>query len=46
MEAAMHPAETAYYYFVSDGNGHHRFSASLDEHNRNVAALRRIVGKR
>jgi UPF0755 protein len=44
LQAAMHPAETKFYYFVSDGNGHHRFSSSLEEHNRNVAALRRAVG--
>ncbi len=42
LQAAMHPAQTAYYYFVSDGNGHHRFAATLEEHNRNVAALRRV----
>ena len=46
LEAAMHPAETHYLYFVSDGNGHHRFSDSLEEHNRNVAALRRAVARR
>jgi UPF0755 protein len=44
LQAAMHPAETKFYYFVSDGNGHHRFSSTLEEHNRNVAALRRAVG--
>ena len=43
LEAAMHPAQTAYLYFVSDGNGHHRFSSTLEEHNKNVAALRRAV---
>jgi UPF0755 protein len=43
LEAAMHPASSDYYYFVSDGNGRHRFSRSLDEHNRNVAALRRLM---
>jgi UPF0755 protein len=43
LEAAMHPAQTAYLYFVSDGNGHHRFSSTLEEHNKNVAALRRSV---
>ncbi len=43
LEAAMHPAQTDYYYFVSDGNGHHRFARSLEEHNRNVAALRRAI---
>jgi UPF0755 protein len=43
LEAAMHPAVTDYLYFVSDGNGHHRFAQSLEEHNRNVAAYRRAV---
>jgi len=46
LQAAMHPAQSSYYYFVSDGNGHHRFAATLEEHNRNVAALRRIVSQR
>jgi UPF0755 protein len=43
LEAAMHPAKTDYYYFVSDGNSHHRFSRSLEEHNQNVARLRQTV---
>ncbi len=43
LEAAMHPAKTDYYYFVSDGNGRHRFSATLQEHNQNVARLRQVV---
>ena len=43
LEAAMHPATSDYFYFVSDGNGHHRFAHSLEEHNRNVAALRRAM---
>jgi UPF0755 protein len=43
LEAAMHPATSDYFYFVSDGNGHHRFARSLEEHNHNVAALRRAV---
>jgi UPF0755 protein len=43
LEAAMHPAQTGFYYFVSDGNGHHRFSRSLEEHNQNVARLRQAV---
>jgi len=46
LEAALHPAETHFYYFVSDGNGRHRFANSLEEHNRNVAALRRAVAQR
>jgi len=46
LEAAMHPAETEYYYFVGDGTGHHRFAQSLEEHNRNVALLRRALAGR
>jgi UPF0755 protein len=43
IEAAMHPAQSTYFYFVADGTGHHRFANSLEEHNRNVAAYRRIM---
>jgi len=43
LEAAMHPAVSEYLYFVSDGNGHHRFARSLEEHNRNVNAFRRAM---
>ena len=43
LEAAMHPAQSEFLYFVSDNNGHHRFSRSLEEHARNVAAYRRAV---
>jgi UPF0755 protein len=46
LEAAMHPASSDYFYFVSDGNGHHRFAHSLEEHNHNVAALRRVMQSR
>jgi peptidoglycan lytic transglycosylase G len=46
LEAALHPAETKYFYFVADGNGHHRFATTLEEHNKNVAALRRAVAHR
>jgi UPF0755 protein len=46
LEAALHPAQTDYYYFVSDGNGHHRFSRSLEEHNQNVAKLRQAVQRK
>jgi peptidoglycan lytic transglycosylase G len=42
--AAMHPTHTDYLYFVSDNQGHHRFSRSLEEHQRNVAEYRRAVG--
>ena len=43
LKAAMHPANTNYLYFVSDNNGHHRFAATLDEHEKNVLAYRRAV---
>jgi UPF0755 protein len=43
LQAAMHPATTDYFYFVADGTGRHRFAHDLDEHNRNVAAYRRMM---
>ena len=46
LEAALHPAKTDYFYFVSDGNGHHRFSRSLEEHNQNVTKLRQAVQRK
>jgi UPF0755 protein len=46
LEAAMHPATTNYYYFVADGNGHHRFASTLEEHNRNVVAYRKAMAVR
>jgi UPF0755 protein len=46
LEAALHPDSTEFFYFVSDGNGHHRFARSLEEHNRNVVAYRHSLGLR
>jgi len=46
LEAALHPDDSKFLYFVSDGNGHHRFARSLEEHNRNVAAYRHSIGLR
>ena len=43
LEAAMHPAQSEYYYFVADAAGHHRFARTMEEHNKNVAAYRRAV---
>ena len=43
LEAAMHPAQSDYYYFVADAQGHHRFAHSIEEHNKNVAAYRRAM---
>ena len=43
LEAAMHPANSDYYYFVADATGHHRFARTIEEHNNNVAAYRRAM---
>ncbi len=43
LQAALHPDNSNFIYFVADGNGHHRFARSLEEHNRNVAAYRRSL---
>ena len=45
LEAALHPETTKFLYFVSDGNGHHRFAATLAEHDRNIAAYRRALAR-
>ena len=36
IKAAANPYITDFLYFVSDGEGGHRFSSSLEEHNRNI----------
>jgi UPF0755 protein len=43
LQAALHPAESPYLYFVADpaAAGHSRFAVTLAEHERNVAAYRR-----
>jgi UPF0755 protein len=43
LEAAMHPAQSDYYYFVADAAGHHRFARTMEEHNKNVAAYRHAM---
>jgi UPF0755 protein len=43
LEAAMHPAQSDYYYFVADAQGHHRFAQNIAEHNKNVAAYRKAM---
>ncbi|NHN87648.1 endolytic transglycosylase MltG [Acetobacter conturbans] len=42
LQAVAHPAPGDDLYFVATGNGGHNFAGSLDEHNRNVAALRKM----
>jgi UPF0755 protein len=36
LEAAVHPADADFLYFVSRNDGSHEFARTLDEHNRNV----------
>ncbi|MFK5927468.1 MAG: endolytic transglycosylase MltG [Desulfuromusa sp.] len=43
LEAAAHPAETKYLYFVARGDGGHQFSKTLKEHN---AAVRKYQLRR
>jgi UPF0755 protein len=47
MEAALHPAETDYLYFVAkaDGSGGHQFSETVAEHNLAVQKYRRALNK-
>ena len=40
IEAAVHPADTKYLYFVARGDGTSEFSRTLAEHNR---AVRRFI---
>lgn len=43
IQAALHPADTNFYYFVARGDGTSQFSKSLPEHNRAVQKF--ILGK-
>jgi len=45
LQAAMQPAKSDFFYFVSDSNGHHRFARTMQEHSRNVAAYRHAVAE-
>ena len=42
MHAALHPADTDYLFFVSDGNGGHIFSKNYKEHAQNHNNLRKL----
>lgn len=42
LTAALNPKQTDYLYFVANGKGGHAFGKTLAEHNRNVAAWRKI----
>ena len=42
IQAAVNPDTTPYIFFVADGTGGHAFAETLEEHNKNVAAWRKI----
>lgn len=42
LAAVMDPMDTEELYFVADGTGGHVFAKTLEEHNRNAAAWRKI----
>lgn len=42
IQAALHPAETDYFYYVADGTGGHYFSATYHEHKKAVKRYRRF----
>ncbi|MBA3325634.1 MAG: endolytic transglycosylase MltG [Rhodobacteraceae bacterium] len=44
--AAANPEATEFLYFVADGTGGHAFASSLEEHNANVIAWRRLEARR
>lgn len=46
IEATMHPSDAPYIYFVATGNGGHKFSISLDEHNKAVSQYRMIMAQK
>lgn len=46
MEAVINPSKTDDLFFVADGTGGHAFAKTLREHNKNVAAWRKIEAQR
>ena len=45
IDAALHPADSDFLYFVSDGFGGLRFAKTLEVHNKNVRLYRQVEGQ-
>jgi UPF0755 protein len=43
LRAALQPTQSDYLFFVANDEGGHFFSRTLEEHNRNVARLRKLL---
>lgn len=43
LQAAAHPAKTAYFYFVADGKGGHTFNTNLAGHNQSVRDYLKVL---
>jgi UPF0755 protein len=43
LRATLHPAQTNFLYFVANTQGGHFFSATLEEHNKNVVKYHRLL---
>ena len=46
IEAVLHPAQSDDLYFVATGDGGHVFAKTLAEHNKNVAAWRKVQAQK
>jgi UPF0755 protein len=46
IEAVLHPIQSDDLYFVADGTGGHVFAKTLAEHNKNVAAWRKVQAQK
>ncbi|WP_294034277.1 endolytic transglycosylase MltG [uncultured Moraxella sp.] len=46
IRATMHPDASDVLYFVATGNGGHKFSKTLDEHNKAVAEYRAVMAQK
>ncbi|WP_084349708.1 endolytic transglycosylase MltG [Moraxella oblonga] len=46
IHATMYPSDVPYIFFVATGKGGHKFSVTLDEHNKAVAEYRKVMANK